>query len=89
MMKTSSYLMAALLMTPALSTLGADGDWPMWRYDPALTSYQPTPGAMEKEPRILARHSLGASPGTATFADLIGSGRDFEVLVLAGSRLDA
>src|SRR5262249_14836127 len=35
------------------------------------------------------RHFLGASPGTATFADLLGSGRDAEVLVLAGARLTA
>lgn len=40
---------------------------------------------MAKEPRILARHFLGASHGTATFADLLGSGRVAEVLVLAGA----
>ena len=88
-MKTSPYLMAALLLTLALPTLGADGDWPMWRRDSALTGYQPTPGAMAKEPRVLARLFLGASPGTATLADLLGSGRDSEVLVLAGARLAA
>ena len=77
---------AAILLLMALVPLtsGADGDWPMWRHDPALTGYQPTPGAMAKEPRIVAKHFLGASPGTATFADLLGSGRDAEVLVLGG-----
>lgn len=44
---------------------------------------------MAKEPRILARHFLEASPGTATFADPLGSGRDAEVLVLAGTSLTA
>jgi hypothetical protein len=78
-----------LLLALAAPTFGADGDWPMWRHDPALTGYQPTPGAMAKEPRILARHFLGASPGTTTFADLLGSGLDSEVLVLAGAHLTA
>jgi hypothetical protein len=73
MMKTSPYLIAALLAL-APPTLGAEGDWPMCRHDPALTGFQPTLGAMAEEPRVLARHSLGASPGTATFADLLGSG---------------
>jgi outer membrane protein assembly factor BamB len=76
-----------LALTPPI--LGADGDWPMWRHDPALTGYQPAPGAMAREPRILARHPLGASPGTTTSADLLGSGHDAEVLVLAGARLAA
>ena len=80
--------MIFLLVALVPPTSGADGDWPMWRHDPALTGYQPTPGAMTKEPRILARHFLGASPGVPTFADL-GSGRDAEVLVLAGARLTA
>ena len=35
-------------------TFGAAGDWPMWRHDPALTGYQPTPGGMTKEFRIPA-----------------------------------
>src|SRR3954470_22976537 len=89
MMKTSPGLIAALLLVLSPPILGADGDWPMWRHDPAQTGYQPIPGAMTGEPRILAQHSLGASPGTATFADLLGSGRDAEVLVLAGARLAA
>jgi hypothetical protein len=90
-MKTASYLIAVAcwLLAYSASAPGADGDWPMWRHDPALTAYQPTPGAMASEPRVLARHSLGATPGTATFADLLGSGRDAEVLVLAGARLAA
>ncbi len=61
----------------------------MWRHDPALIAYQPTPGAMASEPRVLARHSLGATPGAATFADLLGSGREAEVLVPDGARLAA
>src|SRR5689334_20122408 len=89
MMKTIHLLPAALLLSLAPPILGADGDWPMWRHDPALTGYQPAPGAMAREPRILTRHLLGASPGTATFADLLGSGRDAEVIVLAGPRLAA
>ena len=88
-MKTSPYLIAALLITLSPPGIGSDGDWPMWRHDPALTGYQPTPEAMAKEPRILARHFLGASPGVPTFADLLGSGRDAEVLVLAAGRLAA
>jgi hypothetical protein len=79
----------SLLLALAAPTLGGDGDWPMWRHDPILTGYQPTPGAMARAPRILARHFLGASPGTATFADLLGSGRDAELLVLAEARLSA
>ncbi len=84
-------LPATILLLVALvpPTSGAEDDWPMWRHDPALTGFQPTPGAMAKEPHILARHFLGASPGTAAFADLLGSGRDSEVLVLAGARLAA
>src|SRR4051812_28567810 len=78
-----------LVLFLASPGLGADGDWPMWRHDMSLTGYQPAPGAMSKDPRILARHSLGASPGTATFADLLGSGREAELLVVAGARLAA
>src|SRR6185312_6260294 len=90
-MRTASYpiAVACCLLACSSSAPGADGDWPMWRHDPSLTAYQPTPGAMASEPRVLARHFLGATPGAATFADLLGSGRDAEVLVLAGARLVA
>ena len=45
----ATILLLAAIVPPASP---ADGDWPMWRHDPALTGYQPTPGAMAKEPRI-------------------------------------
>lgn len=81
----------AAVLHPILATplFGAEGDWPMWRHDPTLSGHQPVPGSMTKEPRVLARHRPGASPGAATFADLLGSGKDAEVLALAVSRLDA
>ncbi|HEY2429035.1 MAG TPA: hypothetical protein VGI06_08905 [Acidimicrobiales bacterium] len=90
MMKTiRHFLPVAFLLALASPALGADGNWAMWRHDRILTGYQPAPGRMASEPRILATHSLGASPGSATFVDLLGSGRDAEVLVLAGARLAA
>src|SRR4051794_32062797 len=79
----------AFLVALATTALGADGDWPMWRHDTSLTAYQPAPGAMAGEPRVLARHFVGAGTGATTFADLLGSGRDSEVLVLAAARLAA
>jgi hypothetical protein len=79
-------LLAAIFAPTALA---ADGDWPMWRHDTALTGYQNMPGAMRSEPRILARHFVGAGIGVPTFADLLRSGRDSEILIVAGSRLDA
>ncbi len=82
-----AMILQLVALVPVAS--GADGDWPMWRHDPALTGYEATPGAMSKEPRILARHLLGASPDTATFADLLESGRDAERLLFAGARLTA
>ncbi len=89
-MRPMSFPATILLLVALVRPIsGADGDWPMWRHDTALTGYQPSPGRMTEEPRILARHSLGASPGTASFADLLGSGRDAEVLVLAAARLTA
>lgn len=89
-MRTTSILaMIPVLLALTTPAPAAGGDWPMWRHDPSQTGYQPTPGAMTREPRILARHFLGASTGAATFADLLGSGRAAEVLVLAGGRLSA
>ena len=46
-MRPISFPVAILLLVALVPpTSGADGDWPMWRHDPALTGYQPTPGAM-------------------------------------------
>src|SRR5437879_5194176 len=38
----------------------ADGQWPMWRHDGRLTGYQPLPGAMKQEPRVLAKYFVGS-----------------------------
>ena len=61
----------------------------MWRHDTALTAYQPVPGAMTKEPQIVAKRFIGTGHGALTFADLLGTGKDTEVLVLARGRLHA
>jgi hypothetical protein len=61
----------------------------MWRHDTALTAYQPLPAAMTGEPRVLASHVVGTGPGVPTFADLLGTGKDAEVLVVARARLSA
>jgi hypothetical protein len=50
-----------LLMVPMLPTYGAGGDWRMWRHDPALTGYQPTPGGVTKEFRIPAPERTDSS----------------------------
>jgi outer membrane protein assembly factor BamB len=65
------------------------GDWPMWRRDTRLSGYQPLPGAMVKPPRVLAKHFLGASPGTRTAADLRNTGHADDSLVCARSKVTA
>ncbi len=65
------------------------GDWPMWRHDARLTGYQPLPGAMKRAPEVLAKYSLGAGPGAATWADLSGKGQAHEILMVARGHLSA
>ncbi len=77
-----------LLFTNAVA-ISAPGDWPMWRHDLLLTGNQPLSGGMAKEPRVLAKYFLGAQQGAATFADLLGSGTNNEVIVNARARLIA
>ncbi len=85
----SLLILSLVPLTLSSPAQGADGDWPMWRHDTALTAYQPVPGAMTKEPRILAKYFIGAGHGATTFADLLGTGKDSEVLVVARGRLHA
>src|SRR5437763_630811 len=66
-----------------------DGQWPMWRHDAAITGHQPLSGAMKAEPRVLAKYFVGAQPGTATFADLRGTGETNDVLIAARAKLTA
>jgi hypothetical protein len=80
-------LIALLLLVLPSWAQAADGDWPMWRHDSLLTAYQPLPGRMTEAPRVLAKHVIGASRGATTFADLLGTGKDTEVLVIARGRL--
>src|SRR5438045_752263 len=72
---------------PASAAL--DGQWPMWRHDGVLTAHQPLPGEMEKLPRVLAKHFVGAEQGTATFADVSGTGKKNDVIIAARARLTA
>ena len=82
-----SFLSGLPLFVKAVFT--AAGDWPMWRHDAHLTAYQPLPGAIKKNPEVLARYFLGAGTGAVTPADLSGAGTEGEFLVLARSRLFA
>lgn len=71
------------------STARADGTWPMWRRDAALTAFQPMPGAMKTEPRVLGKYFLGSRHGNHIPADLRGTGEKSEFLVTARARLFA
>jgi PQQ-like domain len=67
----------------------ASGTWPQWRHDGPLTGYQPLPGAMRSEPRILARYFVGAEKGAPVFADLLGTGKADDVVIAARAGLFA
>src|SRR5436309_1754568 len=55
LLKLAQNWLPILLLSVALTAFaGTIGEWPMWRGDPALTGFQPLPGAMKKAPRILA-----------------------------------
>src|SRR5436190_5392176 len=76
MMRSLAFSLAALVLLTHFATgqttapVKPSGDWPIWRHDTRLTGYQPTPGAMTRPPRVVAKLFLGASPGVVTFADL-------------------
>ena len=53
---------AALAATPALAQK-LPGDWPAPRQNRRLTAIQPLPGRMRSAPEVVARLSIGHSPG--------------------------
>jgi hypothetical protein len=86
------YQFLAALVVPMLCAQAVAepaGGWPMWRHDSRLTGYQPLPGGMRQAPRVVAKHFLGASPGTRMPADLRVRGKQDEILVCARGRLSA
>lgn len=82
------WLAAACLVGEGIGAAPA-GTWPMWRHDAGLTGYQPLPGAMAKEPVVLARHFVGATTGVPFPADLRGTGAADDVVIAARARLTA
>src|SRR5262249_47870031 len=73
----------------ALVAARAEGDWPMWRHDSALSAFQPVAGEMTNEPRVLAKYFVGAQQGSHVFADLQGTGKTNDVIINARARLIA
>ena len=78
-----------ILVFVAYFSVNAAGDWPMWRHDTTLTAFQPLPGAMKTEPRVLVKYFVGSQQGAATFADLRGTGKKDDILITARARLFA
>ena len=79
----ASTILASLSYSLAAAAAAPDGQWPMRRHDPVLSACQPLPGDMRQPPRVLAKYFVGAEQGTATFADLRGTGKKEDVIIAA------